>query len=102
MKFFRNFVEREYPRKIWDQLAFEPTTFQTHDLLFSKWMLLPLSYWNPDDRGAEVGVSWVRIPAGPRFFWDIQHLHIASVIDIIEITFIMMMMYDYIINFNNS
>ena len=39
------------------------------------------------------GRSWVRFPAGPRFFWDILSqqkisllLHIASVMNIIEIT----------------
>ena len=44
------FVEREYPRK-----NLGPAGNRTHDLPFSRRMLLPLSYWNPDDRGAEIG-----------------------------------------------
>ena len=50
------YVEREYPRK-----NPGPAGNRTHDLPFSRRMLLPLSYWNPDDRGAEIGVGETKL-----------------------------------------
>ena len=45
-------MEREIQRK-----NLGPAGIRTHNLPLSRQMVLPLSYWNPDDRGAEIGVG---------------------------------------------